>query len=1024
MQHESDKIPLYSCLVWLYIRQVREAPNKVSAEMAAKGLKSKSDYHALATSFANKAFLLDKTWSVNILARGALSGVIGKFDSGLSSYDSILTQSGNTNLFANLGKARFLYHKKNYRGALKLYQDVLRSRVNFVPDPRIGIGLCFWHLNQKTMALAAWERALELQPESASVNTLLGLYWMDEAVKNVHGEYFADNYKKAINYTQDAYKQNPNYPAADLVLANYLFSKKDTSSVLKLSQRAIAYSDVPTVISEAYFWIGRAHHNMNDFEEALKHYKLAEQHNKANILPRIGKGLVEMAQGSPEALLTFESVVADHPKSTEALFLLALLYVQRSKHDRQKKTQAVSHLEKFMRLCKEQDESPPIEALLTLSKLTEEKNATTSLNTLTEVIQLLTLQDVPVYPELFNNIGVLHYGKGSYDSARTFFEQALEAAKENPVKSEIKITIDYNIARLEDARGNTELALKLYGEVLELWPDYLDARIRTTYLALALGQEDAVDKMKQLMSEHGDNLEVRALHGWHLRRTKRPPAKNVSEDVEQKHYKHSLVDHNKHDTYSLVGLGNLYLSIAREIRINGAGDAEKKEKTYFKAAEFFDKALQIDSSNAYAAQGVAIILAETKRAEAALHIFGKVRETLNDVSIYINTGDCLVELKDYSKAIESYEIAQHRFGRDNDSQLMTLLGRAWYARGMREKNLEALRQALSYSEKASNLSKDNMAFKFNVAFVKFQLAGFVQKTPENTRTIEDIEVVTKGLNEAIESLNEISKSRYPPYPPKDLEQRALMGQNTMLKQLERALSAQKEFESKTQDKLALGLKLREVQKAKIEEEQRRKNAAEEERQRELDEERRQLQAQAREWTDAQMAETMENEKLHEERKEAKKRMPKEKRERSSKNGEKGSNGKSTSASSSSSKKKKTFKSTSDVESSDFESEVEDKSGAGLFSEGEEEESARETDDEKGDDGVVGVASPKRAASVDGSGGDEPAAKKRRIAKIVDDEDDEDDDGDDGGEEKNGSVAADVAAVASAGVENDDQEMVE
>ena len=34
------------------------------------------------------------------------------------------------------------------------------------PDPRIGIGQCFWHLKMKSDARAAWERALELVPPS------------------------------------------------------------------------------------------------------------------------------------------------------------------------------------------------------------------------------------------------------------------------------------------------------------------------------------------------------------------------------------------------------------------------------------------------------------------------------------------------------------------------------------------------------------------------------------------------------------------------------------------------------------------------------------------------------------------------------------------------------------------------------------------------------------------------------------------------------------------------------------------
>lgn len=55
-----------------------------------------------------------------------------------------------------------MYARKNYRESLQLYQRILRLSPNTQPDPRIGIGLCFWQLGEKAKAKKAWERSLEL----------------------------------------------------------------------------------------------------------------------------------------------------------------------------------------------------------------------------------------------------------------------------------------------------------------------------------------------------------------------------------------------------------------------------------------------------------------------------------------------------------------------------------------------------------------------------------------------------------------------------------------------------------------------------------------------------------------------------------------------------------------------------------------------------------------------------------------------------------------------------------------------
>ena len=61
-----------------------------------------------------------------------------------------------------LGQARILYARRQYPQALKLFQDVLRYNPECKPDPRIGIGLCFWALDQRPRAKAAWQRSLEV----------------------------------------------------------------------------------------------------------------------------------------------------------------------------------------------------------------------------------------------------------------------------------------------------------------------------------------------------------------------------------------------------------------------------------------------------------------------------------------------------------------------------------------------------------------------------------------------------------------------------------------------------------------------------------------------------------------------------------------------------------------------------------------------------------------------------------------------------------------------------------------------
>jgi RNA polymerase-associated protein CTR9 len=111
---------------------------------------------------------------------------------------------------------------------------------------------------------------------------------------------------------------------------------------------------------------------------------------------------------------------------------------------------------------------------------------------------------------------------------------------------------------------------------------------------------------------------------------------------------------DKHDCYSLVGMGNIHLAIAREMLRGSEQEKDKRRKAYERAIEFFEKVLQIDSYNAHAAQGIAIALVEDRKdLSTALQILSKVKETLKDYNVFVNLGHTYHEIKQYARAIEN-----------------------------------------------------------------------------------------------------------------------------------------------------------------------------------------------------------------------------------------------------------------------------------------------------------------------------------------------------------------------------------
>ncbi|KOS18405.1 Tetratricopeptide repeat protein 1 [Escovopsis weberi] len=871
-----DKVSMICCLCWMYLFKSREAPRIVPDGVRVSEAKTKEYYLQLATSSLNDAARLNPSYPPIFLARGVLlllraslqapsktaagagSSKNELLKTAAKSFDDALRVSQGKNMLALMGKARALFSLHKFPEALTAYQDVLQKMPDLVdPDPRIGIGCCFWQLGFKDDAKVAWERSLEINPESKVANILLGLYYLDSSGHvPVNSEEFLSLYKKAmVEYTQRSFKLGKEVPITCSTFANYFLSRKQWDNVDKLAHKAIHYTDVNAVASDGWYLLARKAHYQGDMEKATDFYRRADDARggtETGYLPaKFGVAqLSVMKNDLGEAKLRLEKMI-QQSKSQEAMILLGTIYAEevfasQTSDIKEDKTaemkKAVALLEGVRTAWKDPKKTlaPDASVLLNLARLYESDSPEKALQCLQQVEQLevgqIPASDYPASaetdaerqvalrkllpPQLLNNIGCFHYQSEKYELASDMFEVALGACMKTGEKDPsidtdaLVTTISFNLGRSYEARGLLDKAIEVYTGLLDRHDDYADARTRLAYIKLRKNpNKEGPDAVAKLYQDNPRDLEVRALYGWYLGKvhSRKRPA-NITEDPEFRHYKHTLQHHDKHDRYALVGMGNLYLFQAREMRRESESDKQKRSATYSKAVEFFEKALSLDPKNAYAAQGVAIALVEDRKDfKSALAIFNKVRDTVKEAHIYVNLGHIYAELKQFSKAIEHYEIALSKEGKANDPSILACLGRTWLNRGRADRDVDSYNKALECAKKALEVAPDQVHYQFNVAFVQIQLVTTIQALPENGRTVEQLEKAAEGLEAAIESLDAIAAHPQTPYPKHDVEQRANMARNTLRKQLERALGKQREWEEKNKEKILAAKEQREAE---------------------------------------------------------------------------------------------------------------------------------------------------------------------------------------------------------------------
>ncbi|ODQ54576.1 TPR-like protein [Saitoella complicata NRRL Y-17804] len=899
LQKQDEKLPLKGFLAALYLRKARTAPARASETTFGTEAKTKDFYFGKATSELNDARRLDFKWHMNPLFQGIFQTMrSGSIEETRRAFDAVhaKTAANKPNLVALLGRAKVLYEKKKWKESLKEYQRVLTLRPTMRPDPRIGIGLCYWKLGRKEMAKAAWERSNKVE-ENASATALLGLWYVDAANNTMDPGEATPLYQKGFQLSQAGHKMAPGgVPAAAVPLIGQLFSKKAYEKAIGAAEKLIKTTDVKTVLSDLYMWLARAHHAQGHHELAQRNYQLAVQLNEDNLVAKFGLAQMyvqlnknDEEHGRHAARNAFHDITKRYPKCVEACVMLGLLLMEdvlrpdapiskgvdlrekqkieaQSVEARERaRKDAKEFLRKGIKLMEttEGREFTDPELHLQLAKLCEVDEPKAAYEALKSAMEYMQNIGERLSPALGNNIAVLMQRDENYEAASVMYQQALEEVStllaEDPGTNRrpLLTTLSYNLGRVQEASGKFGEARKSYEQILEHC-EYVEARVRLVYMDFVEGKVvggDLEAKAKKLLEDASDNSEVRAFYGWALAQQKMPGTriKSVELDLEARHYKQTLRNYGGGDLYSLVGFGNLYLRQARDMKPTNEKEKEERSKVYLKAIEFFEAVLKKDHHNAYAAQGIAIALAENKvpdqqNAKLALRLLSKVKEAVPDVSVLINLGHVYNELNQLDRAIEFYEMALKK-DESVRAEVIALLGRIWIVKAKSEKNWEHFYQALRYAKEALELAPEDAAAKFNVAFTQFSFAEQMVYADEANRRTQYIQDAVEGLKEAVQGMSELAEGEHKsiPYPIDTLKARVAQGRKYLDERLPKALDEAEKYEKEHEAQVAEAWKKVQDERDRRKQEAADKEKMEREEQARIVEERKTIAEQTRQW---------------------------------------------------------------------------------------------------------------------------------------------------------------------------------
>jgi RNA polymerase-associated protein CTR9 len=326
-----------------------------------------------ATQFINEADRIHNQYEPTFVVKGNLYVLLKKIDDASRSFNMVLEKRPNC-IPALLGRAKIQYHGKQYKASLKTYQTALRySRGKFsVVEIRLGIAQCFAQLKMYTEAKAALKRCIDMSPvPNSTALIMLAIIELNESKVVGNGLVQQETaLRHGLSHMQNAHVANKSHPVVLNMMANHFFLTRDFEKTMTSASRALNTAANDFTKAEASYQIARAHHQMQEFDNAYKFYSQALELNKDHILAQFGMGQMQLKRGENNAAIEiFEKLHKSEPECVEVMKVLGSLYGLSGK-----KEQSLNLFEKLL----ENTNDDPLLAM-EIAEMYEQKDSTKSL---------------------------------------------------------------------------------------------------------------------------------------------------------------------------------------------------------------------------------------------------------------------------------------------------------------------------------------------------------------------------------------------------------------------------------------------------------------------------------------------------------------------------------------------------------------------------------------------------------------------------------------------------------------------
>lgn len=720
-----------------------------------------------------------------------------------------------------------------------------------------------------------------------------------------------------------AFRINNKSAAAALALAAVCTLGRQVELASKLAERAIQYSDNKRHSVLANSERGRLGYIAGELTDAARYIGAAksEDPNTVNMMAELTLAQIAIKNGNLREALNFVEQTAKRLNGKGPLEFTVLhasllafphLGMPADEAERNLKTarsmlgevqNLVSSAETEEDWAKLRGVANDADAFVELAKLWQEESIEKAVTSYQTAIQIKAeadsdeLEDTQAESQdrskpvdfdtvrLSTNLASLYTLQGESESAERMFQEALQrlATASGREADELKTVLAYDLGRASEQGGDVVKAQQWYRDVLGQHPEHMESKVRLASIAALAGRNvDAHNYLKECLRANEGNVTLRSAYTNFLI--------SLGSYKEALAFTSQTLKYERHDVFTFTALGWLHFTLGREAK--SQQEVAERSKQYLRSAEAYERALSLDPTNAVAAQGLAIALAEdtltpkaqqvalgsmeeiknrTRLAGQALSVLGRIKDSLPEGAVNVNIGHCYFIRGEEERAIEAYGSALSA-ANGRSVPILLYLCRAWFSYANKEANFSAMGQALHYAQRAMHLQPSDRAILYNIAMIQQKAAEIMLGLDPSRRMLDELQLALKRAGEAVSTFRALAedKARPLPYDHEVADHRARYGESLVRKGPE-AVATQEEFESEAAARVEEARRMRAAEQARINEAAAARQAEIEARAAEITEQRRKARDEAREFHEQMSAQMREEEERKAERLEQRKR---------------------------------------------------------------------------------------------------------------------------------------------------------